>query len=122
MRGIRTRSPLTRPGVGTSNEDVTDALSLIGLGTSAESNGRAGPARPVGTVNGTTASPWSLCRRSAKSRLTPQSAAADSDAANGVVFEAGTPNCRSGHGEEPCVIESPGVEPSRLPATPVRPG
>src|SRR3954466_10554367 len=102
MRGIRTRSPLTRPGVGTSNEDVTDALSLIGLGTAAESKrgagppppartgkGHRGPARPVGTVNGTTASPWSLCRRSAKSRLTPQSAAADSDAANGVVFEAG---------------------------------
>src|SRR3954471_1829299 len=122
MRPIRTRSPLTLPGALTWKLDVTEALSAIGLGTSTDANGRSGPGEPVGTVNGTVLVPWSVCRCTAKSRLTPQSAPDASAAVNGVALAAGTPKVRSGHGDVPWVTSTPGVLVVRSPVTPVRAG
>src|SRR3954468_19569960 len=101
MRPMRTRRPLTRPGAVTANVEVTETLAPMGLGTSTEAWGLSGPGEPVGTVKGIVASPPSVCRWTAKSRLMPHGAVGASEAANGVVLAVGTPKLRSGQGEAP---------------------
>src|SRR5437763_8169814 len=109
MWARRTRTPLTRPGSATVTDDVAVPPSGIGT-TSALSNATAGPALPVGTLNGRSTDPWSVATARSNESAAPHSAESPSVPANGVTLSATDPKSRFGYAELAWVSVTPGLE------------
>src|SRR5436190_10018251 len=118
MRSIRTLTFFTRPGALIVTDDV--AVPPSGIATTELSlAATAGPALPVGALNGTSTVPWSVVTARLNANRAPHSAEAASVPTNGVRLSATEPKSRLGYADVAWVSATPGLDVVRVPLTPV---